>query len=246
MGPRRHLAHPPSAADVAAALRRAPPEARDALVTLPTPYGTRTDLTRIAEACHEHGVPLSVDEAGAPSRRSTRTALGISGYQAADWIREHHRLNAHIADHRRIAAQLTHAGTTDTTGITGITGTTGTTGITRALITALIELADRAGDFPLPSVPVEVPDPAEPRLEQAMSPRDAYFGPVEDVPWNRAAGRVTAETLTPCPPGIPTALPGERLTAPVLACLRTWGAAGMYVPDAADTTLATVRVVALP
>ncbi|MGW5640622.1 aminotransferase class I/II-fold pyridoxal phosphate-dependent enzyme, partial [Streptomyces sp. NPDC003832] len=37
------------------------------------------------------------------------TRLGITGYRAADWLRERHQVNVHIADHRRVAAQLTHA-----------------------------------------------------------------------------------------------------------------------------------------
>jgi arginine/lysine/ornithine decarboxylase len=82
------------------------------------------------------------------------------------------------------------------------------------------------------------------RLEQVMLPRDAYFGEVADVPVAEAAGRVAAEMLTPYPPGIPAALPGERLTPAVLRCLRTGIEAGMNLPDAADAgKLRTVRVV---
>lgn len=75
-----------------------------------------------------------------------------------------------------------------------------------------------------------------------MLPRDAFFGRVEQVPWEKAAGRVTAEMLTPYPPGIPAALPGERLTSEVLHYLRSGVEAGMVVPDAADTEVKTVRV----
>src|SRR5581483_9468134 len=35
--------------------------------------------------------------------------LGTTGYRAADWLREHHRINLHLCDHRRISAQLTYA-----------------------------------------------------------------------------------------------------------------------------------------
>ncbi|RAJ63590.1 Orn/Lys/Arg decarboxylase-like protein [Streptomyces sp. PsTaAH-130] len=58
------------------------------------------------------------------------------------------------------------------------------------------------------------------------------------MPWQKAAGRVSAEMLTPCPPGIPAALPGERLTEDVLRGVE----AGMVVPDAADTDVSTIRV----
>ncbi|MGW1510731.1 Orn/Lys/Arg family decarboxylase, partial [Streptomyces sp. NPDC002394] len=55
-------------------------------------------------------------------------------------------------------------------------------------------------------------------------------------------GRIAAEMLTPYPPGIPAALPGERLTMDVLRHLRTGVEAGMVVPDAVDTGMTSIRV----
>ncbi|MFE4399866.1 ornithine decarboxylase, partial [Kitasatospora sp. NPDC056808] len=81
-------------------------------------------------------------------------------------------------------------------------------------------------------------------LEQVMLPRDAFFGAVEDVGWREAEGRIAAEMITPYPPGIPAALPGERLGREVLRYLRTGVEAGMVLPDATDPGLDTVRVVA--
>nr|WP_269144741.1 hypothetical protein [Streptomyces luteolifulvus] len=89
-----------------------------------------------------------------------------------------------------------------------------------------------------------MPSPAELRMEQARLPRDAYFEPHEDVPVHRAAGRPAGEMITPYPPGIPAVLPGERLTEPVLRYLSSGVAAGLNLPDAADTQLNTIRVVA--
>ncbi len=156
------------------------------------------------------------------------TGLGITGYQAADWLREHRNIDAHLVDHRRIGAQITHGDDRETTG---------------ELLEALRDLARAARE--LPRAPrVEVPSPAGLRMEQAVLPRDAFFGPAEDVPVAEAAGRVAAEMITPYPPGIPAVLPGERLTEPVLAYLRTGLEAGMHLPDPADPQLETVRVVA--
>lgn len=87
-----------------------------------------------------------------------------------------------------------------------------------------------------------MPSPGELRLEQVCLPRDAYFGETEDVPASAAAGRIVAEMLTPYPPGIPAALPGERLDAPVVRYLTSGVRAGMNVPDAADPELKTIRV----
>ncbi len=91
---------------------------------------------------------------------------------------------------------------------------------------------------------VEVPDPARPRLERVTLPRDAFFGRAEQVPWGKAVGRVSTEMLTPCPPGIPAAPPGERPASEVLRCLRSGVEAGTVVPDAADPEAGTVRVTA--
>ncbi|WP_432020197.1 aminotransferase class I/II-fold pyridoxal phosphate-dependent enzyme [Streptomyces sp. 1222.5] len=156
------------------------------------------------------------------------SALGFSGYQAADWLREHHGVDAHLADHRRISAQITHGDDQETTG---------------QLVAALKDLAGAAID--LPGGPqVDVPAPADLRMQQARLPRDAFFGPAEHVPIAEAAGRVAAEMITPYPPGIPAVLPGERLSEPVLRYLSTGRQAGMNLPDASAPDLDTIRVVA--
>ncbi|MEU9237515.1 aminotransferase class I/II-fold pyridoxal phosphate-dependent enzyme [Streptomyces subrutilus] len=346
----RHLAHPPTAEAFEAAFAEHP-DARGALVTTPTPYGTCTDLAALAEVCHRRGRPLIVDEAWgahlpfhpdlptwamdagadvcvtsvhkmgsgleqssvfhlqgdlvAPEVLKSRedllgttspsvlvyaaldgwrrqmvehgrvlyddalalaartrerisrvdgmrvhgrddfcgpgraadmdplqiiidlSAWEVTGYRAADWLRRHHRVNLHIADHRRVSAQLTHAdddGTAD------------------ALLTALTDLAAHTTELRT-GRPVRVPPPPRMRLEQAALPRDAYFGPTEQVPWDKAHGRIAAEMLTPYPPGIPAALPGERLNQDVLRYLRSGVEAGMLVPDAVDTHVTSVRVV---
>lgn len=58
----RHLAHPPLPRAYAKALAEHP-DARGALVTSPTPYGTCADLAEIVRHCHEADVPVIVDEA---------------------------------------------------------------------------------------------------------------------------------------------------------------------------------------
>jgi len=153
--------------------------------------------------------------------------LGTSGYRAADWLRTHHHIDAHLFDHRRISTQLTHADDEQTTA---------------RLLAALRDLADHTAE--LRDVPqVAVPPPADLRMDQARLPRDAYFARHAKVPTAEAVGRIAAEMITPYPPGIPVALPGERLTEPVLKYLVTGVKAGMFLPDAADQRLKTVRVV---
>jgi arginine/lysine/ornithine decarboxylase len=154
------------------------------------------------------------------------SALGTTGYRAADWLRNHHQINLHVSDHRRISAQLSHADDDARADL---------------LLEALADLSRNAG-YLRPAEGVQVPEPHQLRLEQVLLPRDAFFGPTEQVPLDRACGRIAAEMLTPYPPGIPAALPGERLNDDVLAYLRTGVHAGMLIPDAADTQLNTIRV----
>ncbi|RPE36631.1 aminotransferase class I/II-fold pyridoxal phosphate-dependent enzyme [Kitasatospora cineracea] len=325
-----HLAHPPRPEAFRAALERHP-DAKGALVTSPTPYGTCADLAGIAEVCHAAGKPLIVDEAWgahlpfhpdlpqwamdagadvcvtsvhkmgsaleqssvfhlrgdlvAPDVLKQRedllgttspstlvyaalalaadvreriealdglhvhgrddfcgpdlaadldplqvivdvSALGTTGYRAGDWLRSYHQLTLHVCDHRRISAQLTHADDATTAD---------------ALLRGLRGLV-AAADTLRPAARVRVPDPGELRLEQAALPRDAFFGPTEQVPLEKASGRTAAEMLTPYPPGIPAVLPGERLNDAVLDYLRTGLEAGMLIPDSAGPDLATVKV----
>ncbi|MFC4034702.1 aminotransferase class I/II-fold pyridoxal phosphate-dependent enzyme [Streptomyces polygonati] len=347
--PDLHIAHPPAPEAYRAAFERHP-DARGALVTSPTPYGTCADVAAIAGLCHDRGLPLIVDEAwgahlpfhpdlpawamnaGAdicvtsvhkmgsgleqgsvfhlqgdlitratlasradllgttsPSvliyagldgwrrqmvehghglyertlalARDVRAAIeGIdglhvngrddfcapgrafdmdplqvfidlhnvkfSGYDAADWMLEHHHINLHLSDHRRISAQLTHADDETTTA---------------RLLDGLRDLVAHADQL-RPAPPVDIPDPHDLRLDQVALPRDAFFGAVEQIPADEAVGRICAEMLTPYPPGIPAALPGERLDQAVVDYLRSGVRAGMVVPDAADSDLGTFRV----
>jgi arginine decarboxylase len=154
--------------------------------------------------------------------------LGLTGFSAADWLRQHNRIHVELADHRRIMPLITYAD--------------GNENIER-LIRALRDLvknhegADRAPDY-------EVGPPAELRMETVMLPREAFLGKTEDVPWRQAAGRVSAEMICPYPPGIPITAPGERLTSEAVEYLEQVVAMGGMVEGASDESLETFRVVA--
>jgi lysine decarboxylase len=152
--------------------------------------------------------------------------LGISGYQAADWLREHERIDVGLSDHARILA---------TTSISDDHTTL------ERLTDALTHLAEASRELPRPPE-VRIPTPHDMELETVKRPRDAFFGPAETVPVEEAAGRVVAEQITPYPPGIPAVLPGERLNQPVLDYLRSGLEAGMVLPDPQDPDLKTIRV----
>jgi arginine/lysine/ornithine decarboxylase len=154
--------------------------------------------------------------------------LGISGYQAADWLREHERIDVGLSDHARILATLSMADDERSA---------------QQLLTALKALVAGASELPEPHT-VKIPAPHELELETVQRPRDAFFGPTEAVSVDDAVGRIAAEQITPYPPGIPAIVPGERINREVLDFLLSGLEAGMVLPDPADPKLETVRVVA--
>ncbi|MGY1735907.1 aminotransferase class I/II-fold pyridoxal phosphate-dependent enzyme [Geodermatophilus sp. SYSU D00684] len=153
--------------------------------------------------------------------------LGITGYQAGDRLRAERHVDVGSADACRISARLTHADDDETE---------------RTLVEALRALADGAASMERPPR-VELPEPRALELENAMTPRDAFFGRVGQVPIAEAAGRVVAELVSPYPPGVPVLAPGERVSQEALDYLTSGVEAGMLVPDAADPTMKSLRVV---
>src|SRR4051795_9132888 len=154
--------------------------------------------------------------------------LGISGYQAGDWLRAGCQVDIGSADACRISARLTHADDDATVD---------------RLIDALRRLVEAAPSMER-QAPVDLPAARSLELENAMRPRDAIFARVEQVPIAQAVGRVAAEMVSPYPPGVPVLTPGERVNQEVVDYLTTGVAAGMLIPDADDPEMKTLRVVA--
>jgi arginine decarboxylase len=153
--------------------------------------------------------------------------LGISGYQATDWLRENCRLDMGTNDHRRIEAVVSVSDDRDTA---------------ERLLAGLRDLAAAAPGLPRPSA-VLIPSEKDLYLETVMLPRDAFFGPVENIAVEEAPGRIAAEMATPYPPGVPLLLPGERINQAAIDYLRSGVEAGMVLPDPADPSFKTIRVV---
>jgi arginine decarboxylase len=152
------------------------------------------------------------------------SALGITGYQAKEWLQEQRRLTAQLGDARRVVCSLTYSDDDEA-------------------IERLAEaLETLAAEPPQPDRPApRIPALEDLNLEQAITPREAYFADTEQVA--DPVGRISAEMISPYPPGVPAILPGERFDAAVVDYLRAGLAAGMTLPDASDPTLKTFRVV---
>jgi lysine decarboxylase len=84
--------------------------------------------------------------------------------------------------------------------------------------------------------------PAPLEHETAVPLRDAFLGAAEVVPVHEAIGRISSESIAGYPPGVPSLLPGERVTAEVVDYLRELTAAGARLHGAADPAFRTLRV----
>jgi arginine/lysine/ornithine decarboxylase len=155
-------------------------------------------------------------------------SIGLTGYEADDWLREQRHIDVELVDHRRILPLVTFAH--------------GEAEIDR-FVAALRDLVDEQGGGAGTSVS-RLPSRAELRTEQAMVPREAFFAASETVKPRAAAGRVSAELITPYPPGIPACAPGEVLNDAIVDYLEEFVANGGFVEGASDPSLSSFRVVA--
>src|SRR3954449_11111017 len=154
-------------------------------------------------------------------------SIGLSGYTADDWLRDERQVDVELVDHRRIMPLITFAhGEEEVERFVG------------ALRDMVDACADRDDDVP------SFPDPPQIRTDQAMLPRDAFFARTEHVKPKDAAGRISAELVTPYPPGIPAVAPGEIYSEAAIDYLEQVVAVGGFVEGAADSSLSKLRVVA--
>lgn len=157
------------------------------------------------------------------------SGTGATGFEVADWLRQHRRIDMGHSDHRRILATLSMADDADTVD---------------ALVGAMTACRVRyRGSGPSPA-DIHVPAPRELQLESVMNPRDAFLRPGGDGavregrrPHRRRTGHAVST-------GIPVIVPGELVDAAVVDYLRSGVENGMNVPDPADPSLRTLRVVA--
>ena len=74
-------------------------------------------------------------------------------------------------------------------------------------------------------IPPELPDP----MEQVLSLREAGLADSEILPLSQAEGRICASVQVPCPPAVPIAVSGERLTKKWLDFMAFYGLSSLSV-----------------
>ena len=80
--------------------------------------------------------------------------------------------------------------------------------------------------------------------EMVMTPRDVFLQRrAKRVPLSQAVGHISAQTLTPYPPGIPVLIPGERITKEIVDFLKDLADKDIRISGQETDTLRTIRVV---
>ncbi|MEQ8170978.1 MAG: aminotransferase class I/II-fold pyridoxal phosphate-dependent enzyme [Candidatus Eremiobacterota bacterium] len=79
--------------------------------------------------------------------------------------------------------------------------------------------------------------------QRHMSPREAFISDSEMVPTEKATGRVSADMITPYPPGIPAICPGEIITDQIIDYLQIEYSWGAHIQGLTDPELKMMRVV---
>jgi len=155
-------------------------------------------------------------------------AVGLTGFEADDWLRDERQIDVELVDHRRVMPLVTFAHDVRDAD---------------RLVQAVRDLVDERGQPAADSAVSGLPSRAELRTETVMTPRDAFFAETELVSPREAPGRISAEWVTPYPPGIPAAAAGEVYTDALIEYLQEVVANGAFVEGATDPSLSELRVV---
>jgi arginine/lysine/ornithine decarboxylase len=155
------------------------------------------------------------------------SGLGLTGFEAGSRLARRYGVEVELCDAAHVLCSLTIYDTADDVA---------------RLLSALTGLAR--------DIPCERAAEREPCVRswpgipvQAMSAREAAFAPSQPCPLHDAVGMICAESVIPYPPGIPVLLPGEVISAEVVAFCEQLTADGAKIVGAADARLCTIQVV---
>ncbi|MFF2484193.1 aminotransferase class I/II-fold pyridoxal phosphate-dependent enzyme [Paenibacillus sp. NPDC058071] len=151
--------------------------------------------------------------------------LGLTGYDTENWLREHYNVEIEMSDMYNILCLVTPGDTYDSV---------------QKLLEALRGLSDAFHEgAEARELIVKIPD--IPQL--SLSPRDAFYGETEVVPFKESAGRIIAEFIYVYPPGIPILLPGEVISQNNIDYIVDHVEVGLPVKGPEDRTIEFVKVI---
>lgn len=152
--------------------------------------------------------------------------LGITGYDAENWLREHFNLEVEMSDMYNILCFITPGDNVGTVKI---------------LLNALRQLSEENYNVREARELIVVETPPIPQL--ALSPRDAFYGDTEVIPFKESADRIIAEFIYVYPPGIPILLPGELISQENIDYIVDHVEVGLPVKGPEDRSIQYVKVI---
>jgi lysine decarboxylase len=157
--------------------------------------------------------------------------LGRTGFELETALRDDHGIAVEAADPLNIVLNVTYGDSR-----------ADVERLVAALAGCAARFAARAGAGGS-AAPAGLLGHAPAYTRQVLSPRDAFFAPSAALPVAACAGHVSAEMVTPYPPGIPVLGPGELISDEIVAYLLEAAAKGLKVHGPEDRALGTLRVV---
>jgi len=151
--------------------------------------------------------------------------LGITGYETENWLREKFNIEIELSDMYNILCLVTPGDTSESV---------------EKLILALRSLSEHFHEgAEARELVVKIPD--IPQL--SLTPRDAFYGETEIVPFKESAGRIIAEFIYVYPPGIPILLPGEVISQKNIDYIVEHVEVGLPVKGPEDRSIEFVKVI---
>jgi arginine decarboxylase len=151
--------------------------------------------------------------------------LGITGYDAENWLREHYNIEVELSDMYNILCLITPGDTQENID---------------TLLNALRELSSQNYNV-RPAAELVIKVPKIPQL--TLTPRDAFYGDTELIPFKESADRIIAEFIYVYPPGIPILLPGEVISQDLIDYITEHVEVGLPVKGPEDRSIANVKVI---
>lgn len=151
--------------------------------------------------------------------------LGITGYDVENWLRAEYNIEVEMSDMYNILCLVTPGDIAENVEV---------------LLTALRRLSEEHYELKeANALVVIIPD--IPQL--SLSPRDAFYGDTETIPFKESAGRIIAEFIYVYPPGIPILLPGEVISQKNINYIVEHVEVGLPVKGPEDRSVEYVKVI---
>ena len=157
------------------------------------------------------------------------TRLGMSGYDADEILEHRFGVTAELVERRYLGFVISLGNTAADIDrlIEGLATLSGESVHSHSSNEFLLDLS-HPDTFPAPP---------------PMSPREAFFAPLETISVSRSVGCLSGELICPYPPGIPVLMPGEEITQTAIDILQQVRECGGTITGCSDPNLETIQVV---